>query len=63
MKLPPEFFENKKEQSEIKLAVSRAIPKDVYYHNLIIVFSEMLSSFVYRAFNDEVYNKSIKEKE
>lgn len=58
MKLPPEYFENKIEQGKIKQAVLSAIPPDVYYHNLIIVFAEMLARFTEQAFKEEMYTKS-----
>lgn len=56
--LSPEYFENKVEQGRIKEAVRQAIPENVYYHNLIIVFSEMLVEFTCTAFKEEVFSKS-----
>lgn len=56
--LPPEYFENRAEQNKITAAILEAIPENVYYHNLIIVFAEMLLGFTKRAFKCEVYSKS-----
>ena len=52
MKLPQKYFDDKKEQAEIKMAVTDAIPKDVRYSNLIVAFSEMLTYFARKQFED-----------
>jgi hypothetical protein len=57
MKLSQEYFDNKREQCQIKEAVYKALPKDLYYHNLIIAFSEMLQRFIVLAFHEEVHGK------
>lgn len=56
--LPPEYFENRAEQNRIADAVLSAIPEDVYYHNLIIAFAEMLLWFTQQEFKSDVYSKS-----
>jgi len=58
--LTKEFQENKKEQHQIASAVLSAIPENVYYHNLIIAFAELLADFTLRAFKEVVYSKSTK---
>lgn len=52
-----DYFDNKKEQNEIALAILKAIPKNVRYHNLIIIFAEMLGRFTNDAFKEEVYGR------
>lgn len=59
--LPQAYFDNKIEQARIKEAVLSAIPADVYYHNLIIAFAEMLARFTEQAYRDEVYKKAPKK--
>ena len=59
-KLTDEYFANKQEQSKIKMAIHEAIPTDVYYHNLIIVLSEILQSMVYAMLKEEVFTKAHK---
>lgn len=56
------YFENRQEQNNIEAAVLNALPVDVYYHNLIIVFSRMLTRFTEQAFNDDVFARSTKDK-
>lgn len=56
--LPPEYFENRAEQNKIAAAVLKAIPENVYYHNLIIVFADMLLRFTQREFKSDIFSKS-----
>ncbi len=53
-----EYFDNKREQAEIAVAVLKAIPKNACYHNLIISFAEMLAQFTNQAFKEEIYGRS-----
>ncbi len=53
-----EYFDNKKEQAEIALAISRAIPVGVKFYNLLIVFTEMTARYAAMAFKEEVYGLS-----
>lgn len=62
MQLPPQYFENKKEQSQIGEAILKAIPENVYYHNLIIAMTELLAGFVARAYKEDVFKKSMSDK-
>jgi hypothetical protein len=43
---------NLQEQAEIELALTTAIPKNVYYHNLIIALTNMLVYTVNEAYKN-----------
>ena len=58
---PPEYFENKIQQSQIKTAIVEALPTGVYYHNLIIALSELLKNFVEDSYQEEVFTKPVKQ--
>jgi hypothetical protein len=55
--IPKEYFENRIEQSNIKLALWDACPVDVQYFNLIIALTEMLKRAVEEAYTEDVYTK------
>ncbi len=59
--LSQDYFDNKREQAEIAVAVLKAIPKNACYHNLIISFAEMLAQFTNQAFKEEVFGRSEEE--
>lgn len=61
-RLSDEFFQNKVEQNQIKEALIRAIPENVYYHNLIIALAEMLHDAAQQAFKEDVFTRSIHDK-
>ncbi len=61
-KLTKEFFENRKQQIEIKSALDAAIPPGIYYHNLIIALAGMLTWAVNEAYKDDVYKKHVEVK-
>lgn len=42
MKVSEKYLDSKKEQSEIKGALEKAIPKNIHFQNLIIALSEMM---------------------
>lgn len=56
--LPPEHPANRNEQNKIADVVLAAIPDNVYYRNLIIVFTDLLSGFAKGSFKSNVYSKS-----
>lgn len=56
--LPPEHPANRNEQNKIVNVVLAVIPDDVYYRNLIIAFTDMLSGFAKGSFKSNVYSKS-----
>ena len=59
-KLTDEYFENKREQARISLAILEAIPEDVFYHNLIFVLSGLLQRMVEGAYSEDVFSASHK---
>ena len=58
-KLTKEYFENRKQQGEIKLAIMESIPRNVYYHNLIIALAEILHRMVEASYQEDVFTKVI----
>lgn len=55
--VPKEFFENRKEQAEIKIALTEAIPQNVYYHNLVVALAEMLARAIQEQQKEDVFHK------
>ncbi len=53
-----EYFDNKKEQAEINLAIIDAIPEDVKFYNILIVLTEMTARYAAMAFKEEIYGQS-----
>lgn len=51
------YFENKREQSDIKQAILDAIPRDVFYHNLNAVLAELLRDFIGYSTRDELFTR------
>lgn len=45
MKLDEKFFKNKQEQVNIRLALDKAMPTNVHFHNIVIVLAEMLKGY------------------
>lgn len=58
-----EYFKNKQEQAEIAIAVSKVIPKNVRYYNLLIVFAEMTARFTNDAFKEAIYGQTDDEED
>ena len=59
--LTEEFFDNKAEQNKIKIAIHRAIPEGVFYHNLVIVLSEIIKDMVWEMTKEDVFQRSHNE--
>ena len=53
-----EFFDNKAEQNKIKSAIHQAIPEGIFYHNLVIVLSEMIKDMVWEMTKEDIFKKS-----
>ena len=54
MRIPQEYFDNKKEVNNIIGALQEAIPPSIQCHNLIIALSELLYREVVRMFEDKL---------
>ena len=52
-----EYFANRIEQGKIKEALWKAMPTNIYYHNVIIALSEMLSRCVDENYQEDVMHK------
>lgn len=59
-----EYFQNREQQANLRQAILHALPDDgtVYLYNLIIVLAELLKDFTHRAFTEEVFTRSVKDK-
>jgi len=57
-KLTEEFFDNKVEQNKIKSAIHQAIPEGIFYHNLVIVLSEIIKDMVWEMTKEDIFKKS-----
>lgn len=57
-KLTEEFFDNKSEQNKIKSAIHQAIPEGIFYHNLVIVLSEIIKDMVWEMTKEDVFKKA-----
>jgi hypothetical protein len=53
--IPAEYFENRQEQANIQLALTKAIPANVYYHNLIMALLTMLERAIAEEYKTAVY--------
>ena len=53
MKLPKRYFEDRKEQAQIKHAIVVAVPEGVAYSNLVIALAEVLREYVHDCFREE----------
>jgi len=61
IKIPDSYFKNRQEQYKIELALTSAIPEDVYYYNLIVVLSSMLNRSIKEMIRDDAKTSDIQD--
>ena len=58
MILDDDYLENRKEQNEIRSAISSAIPANVQYYYLVMVLADLLKYFIYAYYKDDLHGES-----